>query len=101
MAKLENNFDWMLNTIVLYEFDSHTQKWDELVNTKENQSQFAALAQGTALASLWLGKLVASVLAIHFSMKAGYSSLHIGLMLPVGIIIGIMLLRFFDRKKSS
>ena len=36
MAKLENNFDWMLNTIVLYEFDSHTQKWDELVNTKEN-----------------------------------------------------------------
>ena len=71
------------------------------VNAKENQSQFAALAQGTALASLWLGKLVASVLAIHFSMKAGYSSLHIGLMLPVGIIIGIMLLRFFDRKKSS
>ena len=71
------------------------------VNDKEtSQSQFAALAQGTALASLWLGKLIASVIAIHFSMRAGYSSLHIGILIPVGIILGIFLLRFFNRKKS-
>jgi hypothetical protein len=71
------------------------------VNTKEGpQNQFAALAQGMALASLWLGKLIASVVAIHFSMKAGYSSLYIGILIPVGIVLGILLLRFFDRKKS-
>lgn len=71
------------------------------VNTKEtSQSQFVALAQGTALASLWLGKLIASVVAIHFAMNAGYSSLYIGILIPVGIVIGVFLLRFFDRKKS-
>ena len=70
-------------------------------NKDANKSQFAALAQGTALASLWLGKLIVAIGVIHFSMKAGYSSLYIGVLTPVGILLGVFLLRFFDTKKSS
>lgn len=69
-------------------------------NKEETKSQFAALAEGTALASLWLGKLIVAIGIIHFSTKAGYSSLYIGVLTPVGILLGVFLLRFFDRKKS-
>ena len=69
-------------------------------NKVATKSQFAALAQGTALSSLWLGKLIVSMGVIYFSVKAGYSSLYIGVLTPVGILLGVFLLLFFGRKKS-
>jgi hypothetical protein len=52
-----------------------------------------SMGEAIGLASLWTGKIIAAGLVLFFAHNAGYSVLIMGLMMPVGIIVGVLVLK--------
>ena len=41
------------------------------------------------LGSVWFSKIIAACIVIYYAQKMGLSSLHLGLGIPVGILLGV------------
>ncbi len=66
----------------------------------ENDAKWSP-GQAVALASMWSAKLFGACFALYFAQKAGYSTAQMGIGLPVGIIVAVLILRSTDNSKSD
>ena len=49
--------------------------------------------QAVGIASLWVTKLVGACLVLYLAQRAGFSTPQLGVGLPVGIVIGVLISR--------